>query len=154
MVLKTRKWYQTHRLVKTRRLVPSVTILGQIFKLTYLIQYVPCYLLRPLVTSIFTWPNFFTKVVDLSTNYQMLLAVCRYDLWLSSSDGGPERPRPIPSLSEPARNRGKCMYFATLDIVLRTSSSKKFTSCRHWLIVICYLAVLSLDRRHTTLIAN
>ena len=38
------KWYQTDCLVMTRQSVPSMT-LGQIFKLTYLGHYVPCYLL-------------------------------------------------------------------------------------------------------------
>ena len=54
MVLKTSKWYQAVRLGRTRRLVPSVTFLSQIFKLTYLDHYVPFYLLWPLVTSILT----------------------------------------------------------------------------------------------------
>ena len=55
MVIRTCKWYQTVRLVMTRQLVPSVTFLGQILKLTYLGHYVPCYLLWPLVPQY--WPN-------------------------------------------------------------------------------------------------
>ena len=55
------------------------------------------------------WPDpktkLFTKVVGLSTNYQMPFAVCRYDACFFRSDGGQKDPRPIPSLSEPARNR-------------------------------------------------
>ena len=39
MVLNTCKWYQAVRLVMARRLVPSVTFLGQILKLTYLGQH-------------------------------------------------------------------------------------------------------------------
>ena len=45
MVLKACKLYQTVRLVMTRQLVPSVTFLGQILKLTYFGRYVPYYLL-------------------------------------------------------------------------------------------------------------
>ena len=54
---------------------------------------------------------FFTKVVGLSTNYQMPFAICHChaDSWFSRSDGGAEKlppsHPPIPSLSEPARNR-------------------------------------------------
>ena len=89
LVLKICKWYQTVRLVMTRRLVSSVTFLCQIIKLTYLVHYVPCYLLWHLVTSILTWPKFvFTKVVGLSTNYQTPFAVCRYYLCFSRSEGG------------------------------------------------------------------
>ena len=43
MVLKTCKWFQTVRLVMTRRLVPSMTFLRQIFKLTHLGHYVQCF---------------------------------------------------------------------------------------------------------------
>ena len=48
IVLKTRKWYQTVRLVKTRRLVPSVAFLSQFFMLTYLYHYVGMYVLTML----------------------------------------------------------------------------------------------------------
>ena len=40
MRLNIYKWYQTVRLVLTRRLISSVTFLGQIFKLTYIGHYV------------------------------------------------------------------------------------------------------------------
>ena len=40
IVLISGKWYQTFRLVMTRRLVTSVTFLCQVFKLTYLGHYV------------------------------------------------------------------------------------------------------------------
>ena len=43
IVLKTCKWHQTDCLVMTRQLVPSMTFLGQLFKLTYLGHYIPCY---------------------------------------------------------------------------------------------------------------
>ena len=53
---------------------------------------------------------FFAKVVGLSTSYhQIPFAICRYYSWFSRSDGGGAKrpPRPIQSLSEPARNRAK-----------------------------------------------
>ena len=43
MALKAYKWYQTVHLAMTRQLIPSVTFLGKILKLTYLGHYVPCY---------------------------------------------------------------------------------------------------------------
>ena len=115
MVLKTCKWYQTVCLVMTRRLVPSMTFQGQTLKLTYLGHYVPCYLLWPLVTSILTWPNkvfFFTKVVRLSTNYQMSFAVCHRhdDSWFSRSDGGAEKAPTPPPDSEPFRAHPELGY--------------------------------------------
>ena len=47
MVSKTSKYdrYQNDCLVMTRRSVPSMTFLGQIFKLTYLGHCMHCYLL-------------------------------------------------------------------------------------------------------------
>ena len=94
-VLKTCKWYQTVRLVKMRRLVPSVTFLGQTLKLSYLDQYVSTMLfvmtsgdLNIDLNQIF----FFTKVVGLSTNYQT--PVRRGD-----------RKAPPPADSEPFRAR-------------------------------------------------
>ena len=45
MALKTCKWYQTVHLVMTRRLVPNMNFLCQIFKLTYLIHYVPLFVM-------------------------------------------------------------------------------------------------------------
>ena len=50
--------------------------------------------------------SFFTKLVGPLINYKTPFAVCRYDSWFSRSDGrGAEKSlRPIPSLSEPARN--------------------------------------------------
>ena len=48
---------------------------------------------------------FSTKVVGLSTIYQMAFAVCRYASWFSRSDGGPKSPPPPPPDSEPFRAR-------------------------------------------------
>ena len=53
MVLKTCNWYQTVCLVKTRRLVPSVAFLSQIFKLTYLYHYV-CTMLFAMISALVT----------------------------------------------------------------------------------------------------
>ena len=58
MALKTCKWHQIVRLVKTRRLLSTVTFLSQILNLTYLGHKVPFYILGlNLVTSILTEPK-------------------------------------------------------------------------------------------------
>ena len=113
VVLNTCKWYQTACLVMTRRLVPTVTFLGQILKFTYLGHYNVCTYIHTMLLVMnssdlnidLTQKKFHTKVVGLSTNYPTSFAVCRYDSWFSRFDGGRNGPRPIPSLSEPARNR-------------------------------------------------
>ena len=65
-----------------------------------------------------TSTSFFTKLVSPSTNYQKPFAVCCYDSLFSRSDGEPNGPRPISSLSEPARNRIKA---DTIEMVSPTS---------------------------------
>ena len=71
LVLKTYKWYQTVCLVMTRRLVPNVTFLGQISKLTYLGRYVSTMLFVMTIgdLNIDLTQKKITKVVDLSTSY-------------------------------------------------------------------------------------
>ena len=105
MVLKTCKWYPSVRLVMTRRLLSSMTFLGQILKLTYLSRSL-CNIMLFVMTSgdlnIDLTQKNFEKVVGLSTYYQTLLAVCRYDSWFSRSEGGRRGPPPE---SEPFRAR-------------------------------------------------
>ena len=38
---------------------------------------------------------FYVKVVHLVSTYQMLFGVCRSDVWLLKSEGGPKRPPPL-----------------------------------------------------------
>ena len=98
MVLKTCKWYQTVRLVMTRRLVPNMTFSGQIFELTYLIHYVPAMLFVmtsgdlniDLTQKVFFLYKSCSSFNKLSKPY----AVCRYDSWFSRSEGGPKGPPP------------------------------------------------------------
>ena len=95
MVLKTSKWYQTVRLVMTRRM--SIATLYDLPKSTFHVA-----LSRTLRTMLFVMTSgdlnidliqfFSTKVVVLSTNYQAPFAVCRYDSWFLISEGGPKRP--------------------------------------------------------------
>ena len=126
-------------------LVPSVTFLGQILKLTYLGHYVPCYWLWPLVTSKLTWPK---KVSDKSCRSSNKLSntICCFQafgcyLWFSrwlgrgliwtvistphvdvhDSNTYLQGPRPILSASEPARNRVKWPRWLTV--------SEIFTAC-------------------------
>ena len=47
------------------------------------------------------------KVVGLPTSYPLPFAVCRYDSCFRDLTWGRKGPRPIPSISEPARNRGR-----------------------------------------------
>ena len=106
MVLRICKWYQTVRLVMTPRLVPSVTFLGQFFKLTYLGHYVLLFVMTSgdLNIDLTQKSVFFTKFVGLSTNYRSLFSVCRYDSCFSRSDRGPKMSPPPPD-SEPFRAR-------------------------------------------------
>ena len=111
MVLKTCKWYQIACLVITRWLVPSLFFLGQILKFTYLSSLL-CTMLFVMTSGELnidlTQKKFHTKVVGFPMNYSTPFAVCWYTIrGFRDLTGGEKFPRPIPSLSEPARNRVK-----------------------------------------------
>ena len=61
----------------------------------------------PEVAVILCKKMFYVKVVDLSTTYWMLFAVCRSDVWFFISEGCRKGPRPESNLSEPTWKRVK-----------------------------------------------
>ena len=111
MMLKTCKWYQTVCLVMARRLVPSVTLLGQLLKLTYLDHYV-CTMLFVMtfgdLNIDLTQKVFYNSCRSFNELSAAPFVVCRYNsfFFLDLTGGGGEKAsRPIQSLSEPAWNR-------------------------------------------------
>ena len=78
----------------TRRLVPSVTFLGQILKvnLSWSLGTILFFMTSRDLNIDLTQNKFHTNVVGLQTNYPTPFAVYRYDSWFSIFDVGPKRP--------------------------------------------------------------
>ena len=121
MVLKTCKWYQTVCLIMTRRLIFSLTFLGQSLKLAYLGH-----------NSILFVMSYGDLNIDLTQKSylkrcrsfnELSNAICRLPLRLvvfDISEVGRKGPRSIQSLSEPARNRVKIWYDIEILVLVLT----------------------------------
>ena len=97
VTLKICKWYQTVCLVMTRWLVPTtqrdLPRSNLKVDLSRSLSTISFFMTSDELNIDLAQRKFFTKVVGLSTNYQMPFTICRSDSWFSRSDGEGEKAR-------------------------------------------------------------